>query len=45
MELINPRKVAQTAEQIKELQVRVNSSTEDIKIRDLQKITRLTHVE
>ena len=40
LELINPRKVAQTPEQIKELQARINSTTEDIKIRDLQKITR-----
>ncbi|XP_028417700.1 putative tRNA pseudouridine synthase Pus10, partial [Dendronephthya gigantea] len=40
LELINPRKVVQTLEQVKELQTRVNSSTEDIQIRDLQMIGR-----
>ena len=44
LELINPRKIAQTPEQIKELQARENASAEDIKIRDLQKITRLTKI-
>ncbi|XP_046847599.1 tRNA pseudouridine synthase Pus10-like [Xenia sp. Carnegie-2017] len=40
LELINPRKIAQNLEQIKKLQMKVNSSTDDIKIRDLQKISR-----
>lgn len=40
LELLNPRKVVLSTEQIKELQHNVNASTEDIKIRDLQKITR-----
>lgn len=41
LELINPRKVMMSPDQLRELQNEVNQSTDDIRIRDLQMIRRL----
>ena len=40
LELVNPHKVSLTSEESKDLQKRVNDSTKDVQIRDLQKVTR-----